>query len=351
MLHTEWSLVFFTTIAQWATGIMIAVLPFVFAKKFNGYTHDRTGYTRKDRIGNAQEQNGYAQDLNLYTKLNHTALYVAAGLMVVALALSFLHLNNPLHSVYALSNLETSWLSREILFVSLFLFALALVSFILYFKKPGVKYYRTFIPGAAVIGLIMVYTMSRLYMIPTVPPWNSLSTLVGFYSTALLMGSAFVLGLSLHRFRAGTNRLGRNRLKTNRQATNHEATNYEGRNHEGRNHEGTKTNNHIHPGSKFGVLAFMAFLAVAVILVNGLFFNPATPEANVAFKPEPVHYSFILARWGTLLLGALSVFYLTWKKNKLQHMHFAFYLPFAFFLISELIARAVFYASYYRIGV
>jgi len=316
MLHTEWSLVFFTTIAQLATGIMVAVLPFVFAKNHSGYAQDGTGYT---------------QGHHVYAKLNQTALYVAAGLMVVALALSFLHLSNPLHSVYALSNLETSWLSREILFVSLFLFALVLVSFILYFKKPGVKYYRAFILGAAIIGIIMVYTMSRLYMIPTVPAWNSLSTPVEFYSSALLMGSAFVLGLSLQRFYQGTNRPG-----TNRQGTNH---------------QGTKTNMPINPKSKAGVLALMAFLAVAFILLDGLFLNPGVPEAHVAFEPEPVHHSFIWARWGTILLGALSIFYISWKKDRQKHMRLAFYLPFAFFLISELIARAVFYASYYRIGV
>lgn len=304
MLHTEWSLVFFTTIAQWATGIMIAVLPFVFAK----------------------QSNGYAQDYHIFARLNRTALYFAAGLMVVALALSFLHLNNPLHSVYALSNLGTSWLSREILFVSLFLFALVLVIFILHFRKPDVKYYRGFILGTAIIGVFMVYTMSRLYMIPTVPPWNSLSTLVGFYSTALLLGSAFVLGLSLHRFRQGTN-------------------------HEDTNKDGTKANSQINRVSKIRVLTFKVFLAVAFILVNGLFIDPGAPEAHVAFDPGPVHQSLTWARWGTILLGIISVFYLTWKKDRLRHMHLAFYLPFAFFLISELIARAVFYASYYRIGV
>ena len=329
MLHTEWSLVFFTTIAQLATGIMIAVLPFVFAKNSNGFTQDDTGYS---------------QGHHFYAKLNHTALYFAAGLMMVALALSFLHLNKPFHSVYALSNLESSWLSREILLVSLFLFSLVLVNLILYFKNPDVKYYRAFILGAAIIGVIMVYSMSRLYMIPTVPPWNSLSTVVGFYSTALLTGSAFVLGLALHRFRQGADRHG----------TDHHGADHQGTNHYGTNHHGTKTNTHINPGGKARVLrvfAVMALLAVAFILVNGLFIHPDVSEVNVAFKPEPVHQSLTWARWGTILLGAISVFYITWKKDRLKHMRFAFYLPFAFFLVSELIARAVFYASYYRIGV
>ncbi|MFO8234111.1 MAG: DmsC/YnfH family molybdoenzyme membrane anchor subunit [Bacteroidales bacterium] len=81
MLNSEWSLVFFTSFSQLAAGITIAVLPFVLTKK----------------------QNSYA-------KLNNTSLYFATGLMIVALLLSFLHLNKPVNAIHALSNLKTSWL-------------------------------------------------------------------------------------------------------------------------------------------------------------------------------------------------------------------------------------------------
>ncbi len=283
MLNTEWSLVFFTTISQLAVGIMIAVLLFVFAKK----------------------QNGYA-------KLNQPTLYFAAGLMLIALILSFLHLNNPGNAFYALSNLKTSWLSREILFVSLFLFCLVLVNLILYFKRPGVKYYRAFILITTIVGVIMVYTMSKLYIIPTVPAWNSVSTLIGFYSTALLLGSAFVLGLSFHYT--------------------------------------IKTKHDIRPANKPRILAFITFVTIALIVINELFLNPTVAEGNVAFEPQPPDASFVLTRWLTLLLGAISLLYVIVKKDRLTNMKLAFYLPFAFFLISELIARAAFYASFYRIG-
>src|SRR6056297_225195 len=131
----EWSLVFFTTISQIAAGIMIAILPFVFAK------------TQK-----------------AYPKLIQTAFYSAAGLMFIALILSFLHLNNPLHSVYALSNLGTSWLSREILFVSLFLFCLVFISLIPFVKKPKTGYYKTFILITTLVGIVLIYSMAMLYI-------------------------------------------------------------------------------------------------------------------------------------------------------------------------------------------
>ncbi|MBS3806806.1 MAG: dimethyl sulfoxide reductase anchor subunit [Bacteroidales bacterium] len=283
MLHTEWSLVFFTTIAQWAAGIMIAVLPFVFAK-----------------------------NQNRFAKLNHTAFYFAAGLIFGALVLSFFHLNNPVNAFYALGNLETSWLSWEILLVSVFLFCLVLVNLILHIKTPEAIYYKTFILVTAIMGVIMVYTMSQLYMIPTVPAWNGISTMIEFYSTALLMGATFVLGLSFH-YR-------------------------------------TKTNQKIAPANKTRVVVSIALLAVVLILINVLFFNQPVKQANIAFKPEPLNQSFLFLRWITIALGAGSMFYIIHKRDRLKNMRLAFYLPFAFFLISELIARAAFYASFYRIG-
>src|SRR6056297_79977 len=283
MHSSEWSLVFFTTISQLAAGMIIAVLPFVFSKKHKEYA-----------------------------KMNQTALYSATGLMLIALVLSFLHLNNPVNSVYALSNLKTSWLSREILFVSLFLFFLVIANFIIYFKNPQVKYYKTLILVTASVGVVLVYTMSKLYIIPTVPPWNSISTMIEFYSTALLIGSAFVLGLSIQ---------------------------YE-----------TKNKEKIQLSTKAKTLAFMAIITILIIVVNELFLIHNVAEGNVAFKPLPLNGSFMLTRWLTILLGAVALIYIYFKKNSSKKMSLAYYLPFTLFLISELIARVDFYTSFYNIG-
>jgi anaerobic dimethyl sulfoxide reductase subunit C (anchor subunit) len=232
--------------------------------------------------------------------------------MMVALILSFFHLNNPINAVNALNNLKTSWLSREILFVSLFLFCLVLLNGILYFKNPGIQSYRTYILVTTLMGIILVYTMSRLYMIPTVPAWSGVSTLIEFYSTALLIGSAFVLGIDLY--------------------------------------QGTKSRGEQGPGNKTRILASISLVAVALIFVNGLFFSQNVAEGNIAFKPDPLHPSLGLIRWITIGLGTASIIYILYKKDRTTRQSLAFYLPFAFFLISELVARAAFYASFYNIG-
>jgi len=282
MHSTEWSLVFFTTISQLATGIMIAILPFVFS-------------------GNQKA----------YAKLNQSALYFSTALMLMALVLSFLHLNNPLHSIYALSNLGTSWLSMEIFFVSLFLFGLVFISILPLVKTPKPKHYRIFIIGTTVVGIIMVYSMSMLYMIPTVPIWNSICTPISFFATALLLGSAFVFSLSLQQ-----------ELKTRESLS----------------------------GNQVKIPPSITFIAIAIIAANTVLFNPSIPEGNIAFEPQVANTTLLMLRWLTMLLAVLSLLLIIYKKEKLKQVNVIYYQPFIFFLISELIARAAFYESFYNIG-
>lgn len=282
MHSTEWSLVFFTTISQFATGIMIAILPFVFSK-----------------------------NQKAYAKLNKTALYFSTALMFMALVLSFLHLNNPLHSIYALSNLGTSWLSMEILFVSLFLFGLVFISILPLIKTPKPQYHRIFIVSTTLVGVIMVYSMSMLYMIPTVPAWNSISTPISFFATTLLLGSAFVISLSF-----------RQELKTR---------------------ESLSDGNVKIPVS-------VTLIAIAIIATNTVLFNPSPSEGNIAFEPQAASTTLMMLRWGTMLFGLVSLPFIIYKKENLKKVSLIYYLPFILFLISELIARAIFYASFYNIG-
>lgn len=44
----------------------------------------------------------------------------------------------------------------------------------------------------AITGLLLVFSMSMVYMLPTVPAWNSLATPVGFFTTTLLFGNVAV---------------------------------------------------------------------------------------------------------------------------------------------------------------
>jgi formate dehydrogenase iron-sulfur subunit len=104
---------------------------------------------------------------------------LAAVLAGAALAGALLHLGRPVMAWKALRGLRTSWLSREVLLLSLYagLAAAAVVA-------PEAT-----VP-AAVVGVAGVYASARLYVVPGRPSWDSGLTPVRFLATAAATGPA-----------------------------------------------------------------------------------------------------------------------------------------------------------------
>ncbi len=165
-------LVTFTILAQMSVGafLVLGVVRFFVARK--------AGVEEADRMG----------DRSLIAII----LVLGLGLLV-----SLFHLGNPLAAPRAITNIGSSWLSREILSGSVF-FVLGALYAILQWFKLGPAVLRTAIAWlAALVGIVLVFCMSKIYMLPTQPAWNNLATPVSFYTTALLlgtlaMGAAFV---------------------------------------------------------------------------------------------------------------------------------------------------------------
>jgi anaerobic dimethyl sulfoxide reductase subunit C (anchor subunit) len=113
---------------------------------------------------------------------------VVAGLMVLAMAASLLHLGSPLLAWRALWNVRSSWLSREIWCTVLYSAASGLYAGLLWFDR-GSPLVRTVTLGtAAVCGLVLLLSMSWAYRLRTVPAWDSWATPASFLVTALLLG-------------------------------------------------------------------------------------------------------------------------------------------------------------------
>jgi anaerobic dimethyl sulfoxide reductase subunit C (anchor subunit) len=128
---------------------------------------------------------------------------VAVATLVAALlglAATFLHLGRPRNAWRALANLRSSWLSREILFAAAFTAALA--AGVLLRLPPGPAGFAAgFADGfAAVIGLGLLWAMAMAYRLRSVSPWNTASTPVAFFGTALALGLlAVATALALNR--------------------------------------------------------------------------------------------------------------------------------------------------------
>lgn len=118
-----------------------------------------------------------------------TSRALVAGVVLtafLALASSTLHLGRPLYAFRAISGWRRSWLSREVLFFSLFS-AAAVVYALLLWRDSAAS-----VPAgitAAALGLLGVYASARLYMVAARPAWNSLNTLLEFGFSAALTGS------------------------------------------------------------------------------------------------------------------------------------------------------------------
>ncbi|MBI5880365.1 MAG: dimethyl sulfoxide reductase anchor subunit [Chloroflexi bacterium] len=168
----EWALISFTILAQMSVGafVVLGIVHFLAQRKAGSEEADR---------------------------LSDRALLAIGPVMVLGLLVSLLHLGNPLNAYRAVANVGSSWLSREILFGALFAvvggaFAIA------QWRKIGSFAMRNLLAWlAALIGLVLVYSMASVYMLGTQPAWNTWATPISFFVTTLLlgvlaMGAAFV---------------------------------------------------------------------------------------------------------------------------------------------------------------
>lgn len=102
---------------------------------------------------------------------------LAAVLAAAALAGAVQHLGRPVAAWKALRNLRRSWLSREVLLLSVYA-ALAVASIVL----PALG------PLAVVAGAAGVFASARLYIVPGRPAWDTPLTVVRFAATAVATG-------------------------------------------------------------------------------------------------------------------------------------------------------------------
>ena len=169
MIKRDWSLVFFTTLAQWSVGI---ILCFTWAV-FNNNNLDPV----------------FATDLSLTIPVLAALIFIG-----VATLSSFLHLGNPANAHKALNNLSGSWLSREILAIGVFTLSLVFV-LVLAWKRGHSDYLQYLLALSSVSGMALLWMMIRIYLIATIPPWYSWYTPVSFVATALSLGLITCLGL------------------------------------------------------------------------------------------------------------------------------------------------------------
>ncbi len=118
-------------------------------------------------------------------RLQWLPMLLTGALLGAGMLASFAHLGTKRNAWRVLSHLRKSWLSREILFTLLF-GAGWLATFIANVLHANIPILGAL---AALIGLGLIYCMSRVYHLRTVPAWNSWHTNARFFLSAALLGT------------------------------------------------------------------------------------------------------------------------------------------------------------------
>ena len=164
MSISEWALIIFTILAQMAVGSFL-VLGFV-----HFFAVRKAGTEEADR-------------------LSDRALLAIGLVLILGMFASLFHLGNPFNAYKAVTNVGTSWLSREILAGVLFA-GLGGLFAIMQWRKIGNFALRNGLAWiTAVVGLALIYSMSQVYLLPTQPAWNTWATPITFFVTTFLLGS------------------------------------------------------------------------------------------------------------------------------------------------------------------
>lgn len=166
----ELPLVIFTIIAQMSVGSFVVL----------GLIHLFGGRAGRDVID----------------KVSDPALYAIGPILVLGLLASMMHLGTPLRAINALRNLDSSWLSREILFGLLFAAVGGAFAVSQWFKWLTPRLRQALAGLAALVGLALIWSMTMVYLLPTVPAWDSWATPARFFATTFLLG-ALAVGAAL----------------------------------------------------------------------------------------------------------------------------------------------------------
>jgi anaerobic dimethyl sulfoxide reductase subunit B (iron-sulfur subunit) len=116
------------------------------------------------------------------------SLYSIGPVILLSLLISFQHLGSPRKAWRVLAHLRKSWLSREILFTSLFGGSWAISALLETYQADGHLLTLLWVV-TSLCGLAAVWSMSRVYRLQTVKAWNSWRTPAAFFISTFLLGT------------------------------------------------------------------------------------------------------------------------------------------------------------------
>lgn len=282
---TAWSLILFTLLIQAGVGVLLI---------------------SEIAAGSLARKSGP----DYLRSTNHYPGFLSLALVVAGIAISFFHLGSPKNVFHVLNNWQSSWLSREILFLILFIALLVVLSLLRLKKTFGSSVHRFVAVLTCLSGLVLIFSMAKLYMLPTIPPWNNLGTPVVFFLTALLLGCQIFWVTFWNQKTFG-------RL------------------------------------IRFSLVLIVLQLGFALLFHSWFFPSDPVSSAGLSNLYFNLQLGFAV-RIALLIIAALLLVFLLLRLKKTSEARKTFrlmaYVAFFAILISEILGRYVFFAAYYRLG-
>jgi anaerobic dimethyl sulfoxide reductase subunit C (anchor subunit) len=292
----EWALVIFTLLSQTAVGAFLTLQVLRFRATSPG----------GPEVGMARAGPSLA-----------VLVVLSAGLFA-----ALFHLATPLQAFRAVLNFTTSWLSREIVFGSLFAALLAAVVATEYSGRP-VRAQRALAGMTAAAGVAFLYCQIRIYMLPAQPAWNSWATPAAFTATAARLGILGVAAALVVR-RAEPPRLDETSWRV------------------------------VRGLALAGIVVLVAELLVAPLHLGSLVGDPSSAAVTSARRLTDEYGLLLVTRLGLLFVGAAALGALLLGRRGADSYRLTRTLTITAFsavLLSELCARYLFYATAVRVGI
>jgi len=164
MESKDWPLVIFTIIAQLGMGMILMCVG------FDGYLVSKAGTETAQKV-------------------MQWVIFLTAPLLIIGLIVSLFHLGHPEKAMKAFYNVKASWLSREGLLMGILTMTLCFLAILHIFGPVSRDVIKPILWTATVISLVLVFCMSKIYLLRTVPAWNRNTTPIAFYATTILLGA------------------------------------------------------------------------------------------------------------------------------------------------------------------
>ncbi|MEJ2013358.1 MAG: dimethyl sulfoxide reductase anchor subunit [Anaerolineales bacterium] len=264
------------------------------------------------------------------SRLLDIPLTVILTTIIFAMIGSHFHLSRPFLSLLAVTNLRSSWLSREILFTIL-LFLLTLSIWVLHRVRPSSHRVIDILGWLGITsGWIMIYCMARIYLLPTQVAWNSPATILYYITTTLLLGSSALLAI----------------LWMDQHFV------------EVRDPDSSGLILTRHPqilARMGGVVLFAAVLEIALEFFRISWLHSGNVVARTSLDLLfGLYQPLLLMRIGLVLIGSIwltyNIFQVVRDGTRYRIVLLPIYSSFLLLMIGEILGRFLFYATHVRIG-